>query len=152
MQQPVTTVTNSDPKPTQPAVLCSYLILGCNLPEELRFSKPDLSRQESVRMVLHAQYVAETSSPKINNELYPAPEHTFHVDLHWYQFWISPWYQNCFDFTVQIFLRCCQLWTKRYLITSQARVKSVSRIHHRSILDLHCSVFFTVHQRRFALY
>ena len=32
------------------------------------------------------------------------------------------------------FLRFCRTWTKRYLITSQTRVKSVSRIHHRTIL------------------
>ena len=28
----------------------------------------------------------------------------------------------------------CRTWTKRYLITSQTRVKRVSRIHHRTIL------------------
>ena len=32
-----------------------------------------------------------------------------------------------------LFLRFCQTWTKRYLITSQTRVKCVSRIHHRTI-------------------
>ena len=31
------------------------------------------------------------------------------------------------------FLRFCRTWTKRYLITSQTRVKRVSRIHHRTI-------------------
>ena len=30
----------------------------------------------------------------------------------------------------------CRTWTKRYLITSQTRVKRVSRIHHRTILAL----------------
>ena len=34
----------------------------------------------------------------------------------------------------QLFLRFCRTWTKRYLITSQTRVKRVSRIHHRTIL------------------
>ena len=29
----------------------------------------------------------------------------------------------------------CQTWTKRYLTTSQTRVKHVSQIHHRTILD-----------------
>ena len=29
----------------------------------------------------------------------------------------------------------CRTWTKRFLITSQTRVKRVSRIHHRTILD-----------------
>ena len=33
-----------------------------------------------------------------------------------------------------IFLIFCRTWTKRYLITSQTRVKRVSRIHHRIIL------------------
>ena len=33
-----------------------------------------------------------------------------------------------------LFLRFCRTWTKRYLITSQTRVKRVSRIHHRTIL------------------
>ena len=32
------------------------------------------------------------------------------------------------------FLWFCRTWTKRYLITSQTRVKRVSRIHHRTIL------------------
>ena len=32
------------------------------------------------------------------------------------------------------FLRFCRTWTKRHLITSQTRVKRVSRIHHRTIL------------------
>ena len=32
------------------------------------------------------------------------------------------------------FLWFCRTWTKRYLITSQTRVKRVSRIHHRAIL------------------
>ena len=34
---------------------------------------------------------------------------------------------------VFFFLRFCRTWTKRYLITSQTRVKCVSRIHHRTI-------------------
>ena len=34
-----------------------------------------------------------------------------------------------------LFLRFCRTWTKRYLITSQTRVKRVSRIHHRIILQ-----------------
>ena len=33
-----------------------------------------------------------------------------------------------------IFLRFCRTWTKRYLITSQTRVKRLSRIHHQTIL------------------
>ena len=33
-----------------------------------------------------------------------------------------------------LFLRFCRTWTKRYLITSQTRVKRVSQIHHRTIL------------------
>ena len=33
-----------------------------------------------------------------------------------------------------LFLRFCRTWTKRYLITSQTKVKRVSRIHHRTIL------------------
>ena len=33
-----------------------------------------------------------------------------------------------------LFLRFCRTWSKRYLITSQTRVKRVSRIHHRTIL------------------
>ena len=32
------------------------------------------------------------------------------------------------------FLRFSRTWTKRYLVTSQTRVKRVSRIHHRTIL------------------
>ena len=32
-----------------------------------------------------------------------------------------------------IFLRICRIWTKRYLITSQTRVKRVSWIHHQTI-------------------
>ena len=32
------------------------------------------------------------------------------------------------------FFNFCRTWTKRYLITSQTRVKRVSRIHHRTIL------------------
>ena len=35
---------------------------------------------------------------------------------------------------VFFFLRFCRTWTKQYLITSQTRVKRVSRIHHRTIL------------------
>ena len=38
--------------------------------------------------------------------------------------------------TFQVFFRFCWTWTKRYLITSQARVEHVSRIHHRTILRL----------------
>ena len=34
------------------------------------------------------------------------------------------------------FLRFCWTWTKRYLITSQTRVKHVSQIHHRTILRM----------------
>ena len=34
------------------------------------------------------------------------------------------------------FLRFCRTWTKRYLITSQTRVKRVRQIHHRTIFDL----------------
>ena len=34
-------------------------------------------------------------------------------------------------------LRFCRTWTKRYLITSQTRVKLVSRIHHRTISNTH---------------
>ena len=34
-------------------------------------------------------------------------------------------------------LRFCRTWTKQYLITSQTRVKRVSRIHHRTIAILY---------------
>ena len=34
-------------------------------------------------------------------------------------------------FYLFIFFWFCRTWTKRYLITSQTRVKRVSRIHHR---------------------
>ena len=40
------------------------------------------------------------------------------------------------------FLRFCRTWTKRYLITSQTRVKRVSWIHHWTILSLSSSSFF----------
>ena len=35
-----------------------------------------------------------------------------------------------------LFLKFCRTWKKRYLITSQTRVKRVSQIHHRTILYL----------------
>ena len=38
--------------------------------------------------------------------------------------------------TRKVFFWFCRTWTKRYLITSQTRVKRVSRIHHRTILRL----------------
>ena len=34
------------------------------------------------------------------------------------------------------FLSFCRTWTKRYLITSQTRVKHISRIHHRTIIKI----------------
>ena len=40
---------------------------------------------------------------------------------------------DCGPPTRKVFLRFCQTWTKRYLTTSQTRVKHVIRIHHRSI-------------------
>ena len=43
------------------------------------------------------------------------------------KFWVS----NKFYF---FYLWFCRTWSKRYLITSQTRVKRVSRIHHRTIL------------------
>ena len=46
------------------------------------------------------------------------------------KFWVS----NKFYIFFFFFLWFCRTWTKRYLITSQTRVKRVSRIHHRIIL------------------
>ena len=40
---------------------------------------------------------------------------------------------DCGPPTRSLFLRFCRTWTKQYLITSQARVKRLSRIHHRAI-------------------
>ena len=41
---------------------------------------------------------------------------------------------DCGPPTRKVFFWFCRTWTKRYLITSQTRVKRVSRIHHRTIL------------------
>ena len=43
-----------------------------------------------------------------------------------------------FFFFFFFFFWFCRTWTKRYLITSQTRVKRVSRIHHRTILSRWC--------------
>ena len=45
----------------------------------------------------------------------------------------------------QIFFWFCRTWTKRYLITSQTRVKRVSRIHHRTILAIAFLYLFLFH-------
>ena len=41
----------------------------------------------------------------------------------------------CLRSSKTIFFEICRTWPKRYLITSQTRVKCVSRIHHRTILS-----------------
>ena len=41
---------------------------------------------------------------------------------------------DCGPPTPKVFFWFCRFWTKRYLITSQTRVKRVGRIHHRTIL------------------
>ena len=43
---------------------------------------------------------------------------------------------DCGPPTRKVFFWFCRTWTKRYLITSQTRVKRVSRIHHRTILRM----------------
>ena len=43
---------------------------------------------------------------------------------------------DCGPPTRKVFFWFCRTWTKRYLITSQTRVKRVSRIHHRTILKV----------------
>ena len=53
--------------------------------------------------------------------------------------WIGLGLTNTFFYQSQrtfffFFFWFCRTWTKRYLITSQTRVKRVSRIHHRTIL------------------
>ena len=53
--------------------------------------------------------------------------------LYWVLGCLSPCVVAC---TLIFFFWFCRTWTKRYLITSQTRVKRVSRIHHRTILSL----------------
>ena len=59
------------------------------------------------------------------------------TDSHAQTAWSSTEFGLCRLSIINIlFLWFCRTWTKRYLITSQSRVKRVNRIYHRTIMNI----------------
>ena len=68
---------------------------------------------------------------------------TILLSIAWWGHYNYAWHRHGDCLVNQYFMKCCRIWIKRNLITSQTRVKCASRIHHWTIFkSILLSLFF----------